>query len=124
MYKISAAKMIEVLSEIGPALRKMAAERDEAVARAEGLELEKEVAKVATAMIDPGMSSEPYEQLCAQLEKAAMEGNLTRIKDAVDLSGPDMGDKIAHIANNESYSVDASSASEASLLNFIIGNVG
>jgi hypothetical protein len=121
MEKISLAQVLEVMSAQTDALRKVAAERDMARAENEAYRNRMEAEKVASMMIQKGLSNEPREKLIEQMEKAAREGKLERIYDAVDLQGPDMGEKVAQMVSDETVTV---SASASDLERFIMGDVG
>lgn len=95
MQKISNAKVAELLSDAAAILRQVTMERDDAQTKLAAMAQRREVEKVAAAMKDKGITGEPTEHLIESLEKAAEEGRLDRIRDAVDLVGPDMWSKFA-----------------------------
>ncbi len=123
MDKISTAQLAEVMSAVGPTLRKLAAERDEALLKLAARDRRIEAEKVATAMIQKGLTNEPFDRVSDQLEKAAEQGELDTIRGAVELSGPDMGEKVARMVNDEPIT-GASVASEHDFIRFIVGDVG
>jgi ATPase subunit of ABC transporter with duplicated ATPase domains len=58
--------------------------------------------KLAQKMHGKGLDVDtPVEALCARLEKAAADGKFEAIAQAVELVGPDMGTKIAHLSDGE-----------------------
>ncbi len=120
MKKLSAEQVQQVLGHVPGTLRKLAAERDfwkkEAQARIQKDECE----KVAQMMHDKGISDAPIEQLVEQLEKAASAGRLEKIAEAVELVGPNMGQKIASLTNDEGHAQGGSSSFEQ----FILGGIG
>lgn len=120
MDKISAEKIIQVLGPIPGTLRKLASERDFWKKEAQSRIRKEEAAKVATAMHDKGLETDiPFDTLVERLEKAAEQGQLGRVADAVNMLGPDMGKKIAQLSDN---SQDMASSDE--LTACILGNIG
>jgi hypothetical protein len=122
MEKLSAEQVKQVFEQIPGTLRKLAAERDfwkqEATSRIRHDEAE----KVARAMHDKGINTEVnFETLVGQLEKAASDGTLSKIAEAVDLVGPDMGEKIARLIDDEPR---LSQGSGSDFERFIVGSVG
>jgi hypothetical protein len=80
-----------------------------------------EAEKVAHAMQEKGISTDvPYEALVDQLEKAASTGQLEKIAEAVDLVGPNMGQKIASLSNDEGRAQGGPTDFER----FLLGGVG
>lgn len=100
MLKISNAKIAEVLSEAASQLRTITAERDALSAKLAHIERRSEATKVAQAMQDKGLTSEPIDHLVENLEKMAADGKLQNLADAVDLVGPDMWSKVAQTTND------------------------
>lgn len=123
MDKISMSQVAEVMANVGPTLRKLASERDEAIAKLAAYERKVEVEKVASAMINKGLTTDPFDRVVDQLEKAAEQGQLETIRSAVELSGPDMGEKVARIASDERYDLGTTGA-ETDFVRFIVGDVG
>jgi len=101
MEKISSAQLAELMSEVGPTLRRLVHERDEAIFKLASIQMERDAEKVATVMINKGLTNEPYDQLFEQMFKAAQDGTLSRIWDAVQIAGPDMGEKLATLASDD-----------------------
>lgn len=128
MDKISKAQLVEVLSSVGPAMRKLASERDEALAQLAAYERRLEAEKVASVMIQKGVTNEPFERVVEQMEKAAEtttpEGysQLEIIRAGLELSGPDMGEKIARVIDDNETRASAASASDFE--RFIVGDIG
>lgn len=119
--KISAAQVQQVLSQVPDTLRKLASERDfwknEATSRMQ----RDEVMKVASAMHDKGINLDvAYEDLVANLEKAASAGQLDKIAMAIDLTGPNMAEKIATLTGDESAVTNGGTMLES----YIMGGVG
>lgn len=128
MRKISAAQIAEVIESVGPALRQLTSERDEALAKLASITTRLEAEKVASVLIQKGATSEPFERVVEQMEKAAetftAEGHrqLDIIRAGLDLSGPDMGEKIARMVDDDETRVSAASANDFE--RFIMGDIG
>lgn len=121
MKKLSAEQVQSVLSQVPGTLRKLAAERDFWKKEAESRMQRDEAEKVAHAMHEKGISVDvPINELVEQLEKAAQSGRLEKIAEAVDLVGPNMGQKIASLTNDENHTSGGSSEFER----FLLGGVG
>ena len=104
MKKVSARQIRQVLASVPETLRKVAQERDYWRKEAQVRMRRDEAEKVARAMHDKGIEQHvPSDSLVENLEKAAARGELRNIERAVDLVGPDMGAKLAHIANDDNY---------------------
>ena|ERR1019366_3673238 len=101
MEKISHEKISEVLAASAAALRSITAERDAYAVKIAAYERHQEAEKVATEMHAKGISNEPIEQLIVNLEKMAEEGKLGSLRDAVNLVGPDMGQKFAQLTSDD-----------------------
>lgn len=102
MKKVSAEQELAVLAEVPGALRKLAAERDAAVAKCAAYERREKIQKIAHAMIEKGIESGDPSTLADKIEKQASEGsvNLDRLADAISLVGPDMFGKTASISDD------------------------
>jgi hypothetical protein len=121
--KISSDQLGEVLSAVPGTLRALADERDYWRKEAQSRMRREEAAKVAHAMHEKGISMDtPIDSLVDQLEKAASTGKLSKIAEAVDLVGPDMGHKIAHLTGDDN--ARGSSMSSHEFERFILGGVG
>lgn len=101
MEKISHEKVAALLTEASAALRAVTAERDTLATKLAQIERRSEAEKVAHAMQDKGLSSEPFDALVETLEKKAERGELGEIKTAVSMVGPDMGRKLASLTNDD-----------------------
>lgn len=122
MQKISSQQIQEVLSAVPGALRKMAAERDYWKKEAESRMRRDDAEKVARAMHDKGINGDTeFEELVSQLEKAAEQGKLDNIAQAVEMVGPNMGQKIASLTGEEH---SAGSQPGSDLVRFLVGGVG
>jgi hypothetical protein len=122
MDKLSKSQVAEVLAAVGPALLKLASERDAAFEELQAYRRQIDAEKVASAMIQKGITTEPYDRVVEQMVKAAEKGELERIRDAIDLSGPDMGEKVARIVSDDEPQASASSGSDFE--RFILGGIG
>lgn len=121
MEKLSMKDVTELLEAAAPALRKLAAERDSYRDRCVKLERREEAEKTATAMREKGIELDvPFETLVNRLEKVAEQGKLEQFQAAVDMVAPDMGTKMAQIANGE----DRIPAGSSDFERFIVGAVG
>ena len=120
MEKLSSEQVKEVLSQAADTIRKLAESRDAWKKEAQVRMRRDEAEKVASAMHAKGLQADvPFEDLVAQMEKAAENGNLTKIAEAVELVGPDMGQKFAHLSTDESRATVGSSFEQ-----FLMGGVG
>lgn len=98
MEKISHEKMAQVLAEVGPVLRKVAAERDELKEKIASYERRDRAMKVASEMHQKGLNTDQsLDKLAASLADADKQGKLATIEAAVEMVGPDMSTKIATI---------------------------
>lgn len=119
--KLSSQKVAEVLVDAAQALRKTAHERDEYKKLAESLQRRDQAEKLAAAMHEKGLETDTdVEALADRLEKAAQAGKIDTIAAAVDLVGPDMGEKIAKLTNDDTRATVGSS----NLERFLYGDVG
>ena len=101
MKKLSAEDVREVMGVVPEVLRKLAAERDLYRDRLQEIEGRQRVEKLASAMLDKGLETGTASGLADRLEKQARSGelDLTRLADAVELVGPDMG-KTAQLSDD------------------------
>lgn len=121
MEKLSMNDIYELLEATPPVLRKLASERDLYREKCAKLERREEAEKTASSMREKGIDLDtPFETLVDRLEKAAEQGKLGQIQAAVDMVGPDMGTKMAQIANGE----DRITAGSSEFERFIVGGVG
>ena len=120
MYKYS-SKMQQVLGYVPDTLRKLAEERDFWKKEAQVRIRRDEAIKVAKAMHDKGIEQHvPFDTLVDRMEKAAERGELQDIERAVDLVGPDMGQKIAQLTSDERIDYPGSDP----LTRFLVGGIG
>lgn len=120
MKKLSSEQVQQVLGQVPGVIRKLAEERDFWKKEANARMRRDEAEKVAQAMHEKGISDVPFKDLVDQLEKAAEAGRLDKIAEAVDLVGPNMGEKIASLSNDNTRISGGSSEFER----FILGDVG
>lgn len=119
--KLSSAQVQEVLGSVPGVIRGLVEERNFWRKEAQVRMRQDEAEKVATAMHDKGISTDvSYDDLVNQLEKAAETGKLEKIAEAVDLVGPNMGQKIASLTDDTGRSQGGSTEFER----FIMGGVG
>ena len=84
-------KVASVLLDAAHALRQVTKERDVLAEKMAHIERRQEAIKVADAMQDKGVNSDRRrDELIGELEKAADDGRLTAIREAVELVGQDM----------------------------------
>lgn len=108
LEKISAEQIHAVLADAVVMLPKLAQQRDDYKTKCE--ELQAKVAsyerrgaidKLATDMREKGLDSgKSHEELMTDLEVWAQQGKLAEVQRAVELTGPDMGQKIAQVYND------------------------
>ena len=118
-------KVAQVLRDAGTAMRAVATERDEAVdklaeanAKLAAYERRTMAEKVAAQMHHKGINTDvEFSDLVSDLEKAASEGKLGTIENAVEMVGPDMSLKTASIHDSPRASGNAFEA-------FLLGGVG
>jgi len=123
MNKLSSAQVQDLLTKSASAITQLAGERDFWKKEAQARMRHEEAEKVASAMHEKGIQSDvPYESLVAQMEKAAEEGKLEKIAAAVDLVGPNMGEKIGHLVggNNDTQAPEGAS----DFIRFLHGTIG
>jgi hypothetical protein len=123
MDKLSYDQLQQVLEVVPGTLRSLAAERDHWRKEAQARMQHEEAEKVARAMHDKGINVDtPIGTLIENLEKAAAAGKLEKIAEAVDMVGPDMGQKIASLAGDSSTA--ASGLSSTEFERYLVGGVG
>lgn len=118
-------KIAQVLAESSLVLRKVASERDEALdelARAKTklamVERRLTCEKLAADMHQKGLHTElEFNELVEDLEKAAEQGKLPVIQEAVKMSAPNMGN--FHLNNDETRG-----SGLTDLESFLVGDVG
>lgn len=120
MKKISNEKIAAVLRDSENALRAMASERDEALAKLSSVQKHNECEKLASAMHSKGINTDvDYNALVESLEKAAQQGRLPIIQEAVGMMSGNMS--FANLNNDEPA---VSGAGGSQLESFILGDVG
>ncbi len=122
MDKISHAQIAEVLTDASATLRAQQAYIGELETKLASKEQRDRVEKLASEMHRKGLELDTsVSDLADRLEKAASANKLDAIEQAVDFVGPDMGQKLASITNDESGS---SPAASSDLERFIVGAAG
>lgn len=120
-------KEAQVLTAARDALIKVASERDEVTRERDALKMKLaqvrtrlECEKVAAQMHEKGINTDQdFTDLVDDLEKAAYDGRLPIIKEAVKMQAPNMGTKIASINNDETSEVGSSHLEQ-----YLVGSVG
>lgn len=105
--KISSAEVAQVLGAASETLRKQASYIETLEGAVESMRRRDDAEKLAHVMHGKGIDSDvPIEQLAERLEKLAEQdvGKFKNYQDAVELVGPDMGTKMAHLDNAEERS--------------------
>ena len=120
MNKISNEQISQVLHEAPGMIRALVSENASLRTKVANMERREQAEKLAEAMHAKGLRlDKTAEDLAVDLEKAAEQGKLEAIREAVDMVGPDMGEKIGSIGNN-----DAQSAMGSDFERFLVGGVG
>lgn len=123
MNKMSSDQLQQVLDAVPGTIRALASERDYWKKEAQFRMTHEAAEKVAHAMHEKGINTEiPINDLIETLEKAAAQGKLEKIADAVEMVGPDMGQKIAHLTGDDSTA--SSGAVSNDFERFLMGGVG
>lgn len=121
MNKISNAQIAEVLADAAAVLRTQSEKIAELEAEREARGVHDRVTKIASEMHRKGINLDTsIPMLIESLEKAAEQQKLEAIEQAVEMVGPDMGSKLAHINNDE----QRVSLGSSDLERFIIGAAG
>jgi hypothetical protein len=117
LEKVGQDKVAEALKEAAQVLRTVVEERDTALSKLAQIELRGRCEKLASNMQSKGVSSEPFDYVVSNLEKMAAQGKLDEMERAVNLVGPDMGQKLGHAAHlNSDQAQGGSSLLETFLL--------
>jgi hypothetical protein len=120
MNKISNEQISQVLHEAPGMIRSLVAENSMLRTKVASMERHDAAEKLAEAMHAKGLDlDKTAEELTERLEKAAAQGKLDTIREAVDMVGPDMSEKIGSIANN-----DVQVAMGSDFERFLVGGVG
>jgi len=121
MKKLSNEQISQVLSEAPGVIRALVDENTTLRAKVAQMERREAAEKLAETMHNKGLELDvSYDDLADRLEKAAEQGKLETIREAVDMIGPDMGSKMASLSNNDGQ--HAAMASE--MERYIVGGVG
>lgn len=120
-------KVAKVLNDSANLVRTVTGERDQALSKVAELQLkvaayERRVhaEKVAAMMHQKGINTDQeFPSLVADLEKAAQEGKLPTIEEAVEMVGPDMSFKTASI-----HDTTPVGTGESDLERFLVGGIG
>jgi hypothetical protein len=120
MDKISYSKIAQVLEDTRTALLSVTSERDKLAGECTALKRHFEAEKLASEMHTKGLRlGDSHEELVADLEKAAEEGRLPVIQEAVNMAAPNMGLSSIHMTDDV-----APGAGSNHFENFILGSVG
>ena len=119
-------KIAQVLADSRDALRLLSAERDElkeklaeATNQLGEVRTRLEAEKLAAEMVEKGLkSSDEFTGLVDEIEKAAHDGRLPVLQEAVKLAAADMG---AHFTINQD---EASGSGLTELEQYLVGSVG
>lgn len=100
MQKISTAQVKGLLTDAAVSLRKIAAERDHYKKVAEAYETQDRVTKLAHAMKEKGMDDGmSVDELVDHLYKVAAAGELDLTERAVEISGPNMTERMGKLGS-------------------------
>lgn len=117
--KISSAQVSKLLTDSATALRKTASERDFYKDKCILMERRQMAEKLASTMHSKGMELDTsLDVLADRFEKVAANGKIEEWKLALDLAGPDMGQKLASVSDG--HQVGGGSELER----YIVGGVG
>jgi len=121
MKKISSEQISQVLSEAPGVIRALVSENETLRAKVAHMERRDQAEKLAEAMHTKGLELDvTHEDLVDRLEKAAEQGKIETIREAVDMIGPDMGAKMAQLSNNDGQHAAVGTDFER----FLVGGVG
>ncbi|MFA5436057.1 MAG: hypothetical protein WC372_08480 [Candidatus Neomarinimicrobiota bacterium] len=121
------SKTAQVLLDSARLVRTLTVERDNALAKVAEAQLKEaayirrvQAEKVAVQMHQKGINTDiEFPTLISSLEKAAEEGKLATIEEAVGMVGPDMGFKTASI-----HDMPMGGAPGTDLERFLLGSIG
>lgn len=123
MEKVSQEDVLKFAAEAPAMIRTLVSERDEAREKLAAIEQRQLVEKIAGQMHEKGINQHiPLSDLADQLENWASQGKLAEVQRAVDLVGPDMGQKIAQVGNNDDPNSSGEGGGE--LTRYLLGDVG
>ncbi len=121
MADLDKEKVAKVLADSAQALRSVTAERDKLAGENSTLKRHFEAQKVAEAMHAKGLNLDvPSETLVEDLEKAAADGRLPAIQEAVDMVAPNMGGFTGTLSSDDASVGGGSSPLES----YLVGDVG
>lgn len=112
MDKLSADKVAEVLSQVGPALRALSGENRNLKEKVAHFELMERAEKLAGVMEEKGLDSQISHD--EKVQRLMSADDLDVVEKAVDLSAPQF--KIASVSDHPGNPSDALSAFEAAIL--------
>lgn len=118
--KLAQDKVAEALGDAAVTIRKLAAERDDAVAKVAQYEARDRSTKLAHVMLQKGVTSDPVEKVAQDLLETALTNpsDFADQERAVAMIGPDMGQKIGHVGSrNSDEATGGTSPLESYLLN-------
>lgn len=119
MPELDKEKVAKVLMDAGAALRSVTSERDKLASEVATLRRRDEAQKTASAMHSKGIHREvDYDTLVGNLEKAAEDGRLHVIKEAMEMVGPNMG-SLGSLTSD-----DVATGGGNAFESFILGDVG
>jgi hypothetical protein len=120
--KISSAQMAEVFRDASTTLRAQQAHINELETKLASRDQRDRVTKLASEMHRKGLELDTdVGTLADRLEKAAEAGKLDAIEVGVDLVGPDMGQKLASLTNDDG---PGASSAASDFERYIVGTAG
>lgn len=120
--KISGAQMAEVFRDAATTLRSQSAYIHDLETKLASRDQRDRVTKLASEMHRKGINLDvDAGALADSLEKAAEAGKLEAIEVGVDLVGPDMGQKLASLTNDDG---PGASSAASDLKRYIVGTAG
>lgn len=121
MEKISNEQISQVLHEAPGMIRALVSENETLRTKVANMERREQADKLAEAMHAKGLGlDKTAEELSDDLVKAAEQGKLETIRTAVEMVGPDMGEKIGAAGTSPS----GMGSGESDLERFLVGGVG
>lgn len=119
MNKLSSEKIAQVLADTRMVLLSVTDERDKLAAENAQMKRHAEAEKLASKMHEKGVRMDTeHSELVSELEKAAEDGRLPVIQEAVDLVGPQNG------FTGRLSSDDVAGGGSNAFESYILGNVG
>lgn len=120
MPELDKEKVAKVVSDASTMLKSVTEERDKLASKCALLERHQEARKVASAMHAKGLNRDvDFDELVSNLEKAAEEGRLPVIQEAIDMAGPNTG-SIGSLSHDDTPVGGGTNPLES----FILGDVG